>query len=555
MSQQKKIQTLKRSKKIIIALVALLGLLLSFAYLRDGAEHINASKAEFFIQNKPVTKAYIDGDYLYIQVDNENYKVIKDAINMQQLHQQVAVKIKQDKSYLMDLFLVLIILAALVMLLQSLRKDKQKQSEELKKMQVANPYEQPSIVKPQKSDVRFDDVAGIDDVKVELQEIIEFLKSPKKYQNFGIRMPRGVLLVGPPGVGKTMIAKAVAGEAKVPFFYQSGASFVQIYVGMGAKRVKELFAKAKMMSPSIIFIDEIDAVGKSRGANRNDERESTLNQLLTEMDGFEDSSEVIVVAATNRIEMLDDALLRPGRFDRRVHVGLPNAKERKTIAQVYLGNKPNSVDLDLVANLTIGFSGAAISSLVNEAAIHALNSGKKAISDSDIIAVKDKIISGKKRVLSLSQEEKKIQAIYQGAKALAASWFEVHFDKIGIINEHITGVEKEILSKNEMLNQVKVHLAGIIATKESYGESFSNAQADLKMLKQIIATMLENYGMSNSYGLQAHEEQLQIINECSDEIKTLLIKLRPLHQKIVSFLLQNEYITQKDIKELEDALL
>jgi len=309
------------------------------------------------------------------------------------------------------------------------------------------------------------------------------------------------------------------------------------------------------MSPSIIFIDEIDAVGKSRGVNRNDERESTLNQLLTEMDGFEDSSEVIVIGATNRIEMLDDALLRPGRFDRRVYVGLPNANERKMIASVYLANKANSVDLDFVANLTIGFSGAAISSLVNEAAIYALNSGKKAISNEDIVAVKDKIIAGKKRVLSLTQKEKEVQATYQGAKALVASWFEVHFDKIGLINEHIMGIEKEIISKNEMLNQIKVHLAGIVATKNNYGETFSNCGEDLKIVKQIINNMLEVFGMSSSYGLNAASEQLQIINECEEEIKTLLIKLKPLHEKVTNYLFENEYITVDEIKRLQNEIL
>jgi ATP-dependent metalloprotease FtsH len=556
MSQKKKTTTLHKSKLLIAILGLVFVLLLAYAYFRDASTHINATKANHIIENRFIAKALVDEHYLYLQSDGETFKVAKEGINLDDLHKQVPLSYKQDNAVFYDLFLTLAILFALVLLFLSFKKEKQKKEEkEDVKIQFANPYEQPMKIIPQRSTVAFSDVAGIEEVKEELEEIIDFLKAPKSYTDFGIRMPRGVLLVGPPGVGKTMIAKAVAGEANVPFFYQSGASFVHIYVGMGAKRVKELFAKAKLMAPAIIFIDEIDAVGKARGSSRNDERDATLNQLLTEMDGFEDSSEVIVIAATNKIEMLDDALLRPGRFDRRVHVGLPSVSERKKIANVYLANKPNDVDLDLIASITIGFSGAAISSLINEAAIYAMKNGKKIIENSDIQAVKDKVISGKKRVLALSQTEKEVQATYQGAKAVIASWFEVHFDKIGLINEHITGVEKEIVSKNEMLNLIKVHLAGTVAVKENYGESFSNGAADLKTIKQITANMLEIYGMSSSYGLNAVQEQLQILQECEDEVKMILIKLKALHEKVSGYLLQNEYIDAKTVKALQDAIL
>ena len=253
------------------------------------------------------------------------------------------------------------------------------------------------VIEPQKSDVTFADVAGISEVKEELVEIVDFLKNPQKYKEFGIKLPKGVLLVGPPGVGKTLIAKAVAGEAGVPFFYQSGATFVQMFVGVGAKRVKSLFNKAKQNAPSIIFIDEIDAIGKVRGALRNDEREATLNQLLTEMDGFEKSEGVIVIAATNKVELLDDALLRAGRFDRRVYVELPGLDDREGILKIYLKNKPFKGDVREIAKMTVGFSGAALASLVNEASIYALNSNKKSIGIEDFLAVKDKVLAGKKR--------------------------------------------------------------------------------------------------------------------------------------------------------------
>ncbi|MGM0534080.1 MAG: AAA family ATPase [Campylobacterota bacterium] len=555
MSKQKKTEISKRYKIAIGVLSALIIILLLFAFARNKAEHISAAKANALIEKSIVSKAVIDTHYIYLYSKGQKYKTAKTGVNTATLNKQIPVSVSGDKDYLIDGLMILVIVAALIWLIRSMKKDRQKQLGEFqKRFQFAQEGPSSQTLMPQKSDVRFDDVAGIDEVKEELLEIIDFLKHPRRYLDFGVRMPRGVLLVGSPGVGKTMIAKAVAGEADVPFFYQSGAAFVQIYVGMGAKRVKELFEKAKSMSPSIIFIDEIDAVGKARGGARNDERESTLNQLLTEMDGFEDSSEVVVIAATNQLGMLDEALLRPGRFDRRVHVSLPNAGERKKIAKLYLDNKPNSVDLDLVADLTIGFSPAALSSLINEAALHALKEGKKAISNEDIISVKDKVIAGKKKVLTLSSEEKKIQATYQGAKALVASWFEVHFDKIGLISEHISGIEKEIISKNEMLGQVKVHLAGIVATKDSYGESFSNAKEDLAAIKQKTDAMLEVYGMSSSYGYNKAREQLQIITECEEEIKTLLIKLKPVHEKIIDHLLAHEFITNMRIKEIESEV-
>ena len=210
------------------------------------------------------------------------------------------------------------------------------------------------------SNITFKDVAGIKEIKEELEEVVDFLNNPSKYLQYGIKLPKGVLLVGPPGVGKTLIARAVAGEADVPFFYQSGASFVHIYVGMGAKKVRELFAKAKQSAPAIIFIDEIDAVGKARSGKSNDERESTLNELLTQMDGFDGDSGVIVIAATNKIEVLDDALLRAGRFDRRVHVGLPNIEDRKKILELYLNGKNHEINIEKLVNETAGFSSAAL---------------------------------------------------------------------------------------------------------------------------------------------------------------------------------------------------
>src|SRR5574344_743240 len=223
------------------------------------------------------------------------------------------------------------------------------------------------IIKPVSSNITFKDVAGIKEIKEELEEIVDFLNNPKKYQKFGVKLPKGVLLLGPPGGRKTLIARAVAGEANVPFFYQSGASFVHIYVGMGAKKVRELFTSAKLNAPSIVFIDEIDAVGKMRSGKSNDERESTLNELLTQMDGFDGESGVIVIAATNKIEVLDDALLRAGRFDRRLYVELTNSEDRRKMLELYLKDIKHNINLDNLVNQTAGFNSASLSTLVNEA--------------------------------------------------------------------------------------------------------------------------------------------------------------------------------------------
>ena len=239
-------------------------------------------------------------------------------------------------------------------------------------------------IKPVSSNITFKDVAGIKEIKEELEEIVDFLNNPKKYQKFGVKLPKGVLLVGPPGVGKTLIARAVAGEAQVPFFYQSGASFVHIYVGMGAKKVRELFSSAKINAPSIVFIDEIDAVGKMRSGKSNDERESTLNELLTQMDGFDGESGVIVIAATNKIEVLDDALLRAGRFDRRLYVGLPNMEDRRKILELYLKDVKYEINIQKLSNETSGFSSAALATLVNEALLNMIKNNNQSLSENDI---------------------------------------------------------------------------------------------------------------------------------------------------------------------------
>jgi cell division protease FtsH len=350
-------------------------------------------------------------------------------------------------------------------------------------------------------------------------------------------------------VGKTLISKAVAGEAGVPFFYQSGASFVHIYVGMGAKRVSELFKKAKQMAPSIIFIDEIDAVGKSRGEFRNDEREATLNQLLTEMDGFEESSGVIIIGATNKIDVLDEALLRAGRFDRRIHISLPDLEERAKTLELYLAKKPHNVEVDQIARMTVGFNSAALSTLTNEAAIFAMRNGRKTVVTSDFEAVKEKVLLGKRKILSFTDQEREIQAVYQSAKALVATWLDIEFEKIGLVNTMLLKEDHEILSKTQLLNRIKVYLAGSIATSIRFGEQFTNATADIKAAKEMVKKVVYEYVMSENFIVTATQED-ELLNASVTEVTNLINTLGDALNKTTAYLLEHENIDQEQCREI-----
>jgi ATP-dependent metalloprotease FtsH len=409
------------------------------------------------------------------------------------------------------------------------------------------------IIKPITSNVTFKDVAGINEVKEELIEIVDFLKNPKKYRDFGIKLPKGVLLVGPPGVGKTLIAKALAGEAGVPFFYQSGSSFVQMYVGVGAKRVRDLFSKAKAQAPSIIFIDEIDAIGKARGNLRNDEREATLNQLLTEMDGFEGSEGVIVIGATNKVELLDEALLRPGRFDRRIFVELPNLQERIEILKVHLKDKPFKGNLENIAKMTVGFSGAALASLVNEASIYALKQGKRYIEESDFYAVKDKVLMGKKKLNTYSTKEKEILSYYQASKAVIAYWLGVDFERISLVKDDFKEEDKEIISKTEIMSKIETLIAGRVGVEEKFNEKYSNAHKDIKKARELAMRMIKEYGMGENL-IGDEREVSKILDEAYKETKILYESNLPLIEKVYEKMLKDEVIHKEDIKKLQDEI-
>ena len=364
--------------------------------------------------------------------------------------------------------------------------------------------------------VTFDDVAGADEEKAELQEVVDFLRNPEKYTRLGARIPKGILLVGPPGTGKTLIAKAVAGEAGVQFLSISGSDFVELYVGVGASRVRDLFEQAKKQAPSIIFIDEIDAVGRQRGAGLgggHDEREQTLNQLLVEMDGFKSSDGVIVIAATNRVDILDNALLRPGRFDRQVYVGAPDAKGRAAILRVHAKNKPlaEDVDLDTVAKETAGFTGADLQNLLNEAALRAAKLGRPVILMKDLEESMIKVIAGpEKKSRVIPAHEKKLTAVHEAGHAIVMHALPTHdpVHQITIVPRGMAGgmtislpsEDHSYMSRNEMLEQIVSLLGGRVAEALMLSDISTGASNDLQRATSIAREMVTKYGMSAKLG-------------------------------------------------------
>ena len=370
--------------------------------------------------------------------------------------------------------------------------------------------------KDEKEKTTFDQVAGADEEKEELSEMVDFLKSPNKFNTLGARIPKGVLLVGPPGTGKTLLARAVAGEADVPFFSISGSDFVEMYVGVGASRVRDLFNQAKKEAPSVIFIDEIDAVGRHRGAGMgggHDEREQTLNQLLVEMDGFGKNEGVIIIAATNRPDILDPALLRPGRFDRQVTVGYPDAKGREAILKVHAKGKPFAPDVDLkvIANSTVGFVGADLENLLNEAALLAARRGKKAITMSEIEEATRKVVIGtEKKSHKMSEKEKRMTAFHEAGHAVSSYYLDTQdpVHEVSIIPRGMAGgytlyVPKEDKSyryKSEMLDELVSLLGGRVAEQIVRGDVSTGASNDIERATEVARNMVTKYGMSDNLG-------------------------------------------------------
>ena len=440
----------------------------------------------------------------------------------------------------------------------------------------------------------FDDVAGVDEAKDEVKEIVEFLRSPKKFTNLGGRIPKGILLVGSPGTGKTLLAKAIAGEAGVPYFIISGSDFVEMFVGVGASRVRDLFAQAKKNSPCIIFVDELDAVGRHRGAGLgggHDEREQTLNQLLVEMDGFEAASGIIVMAATNRPDVLDPALLRPGRFDRQVVVPKPDVKGREDILKVHTKNVPldENVNLQIVARSTPGFSGADLENLVNESAIKAARESHKKINMNDIEFAKDKVVMGSERKsLVISEHERKVTAYHEAGHALVAKLTPgtdpVH--KVTIIPRGMAlGLtmqlpieDKYMLSRDYLLKSINILLAGRAAEEIIFNERTTGAGNDLERATEIARKMVTEWGMSEKVGpirlakkegtvflgkemsssndhseatsIEVDNEVREIIvNANSEAVNLLKTNEKHLHD-LANLLLEKETVDSKELDEL-----
>ena len=375
--------------------------------------------------------------------------------------------------------------------------------------------------------VSFSDVAGVEEAKEELQEVVEFLKFPEKFLSLGARIPKGVLLVGPPGTGKTLLARAVAGEAGVPFFSISGSEFVEMFVGVGASRVRDLFDQAKRNSPCIVFVDEIDAVGRHRGAGLgggHDEREQTLNQILVEMDGFDTSTNVIVLAATNRPDILDPALLRPGRFDRRVTLDNPDIRGRKEILEVHAKGKPlaEDVDFDVVAKQTIGFSGADLANLVNESAILAARRSKDRTSASEYAESIDRVIAGpERRSRVISDREKELTAYHEAGHAVVAHLLP-HADrpyKVTIVARGSTGghtrylpeEDRKLWTRNQFESMLAAALGGRVAEEEVFEEMTTGASNDLEQATNIARTMVTRYGMSEKLGPRTFGKREELV--------------------------------------------
>lgn len=441
--------------------------------------------------------------------------------------------------------------------------------------------------------VTFKDVAGVKEAKEELTEIVDFLRNPKKFLDIGARIPKGVILTGAPGTGKTLLARAVAGEASVPFFHLSGSEFVEMFVGVGASRVRDLFKLAKKSAPSIVFIDEIDAVGRVRGTGvggGNDEREQTLNQILVEMDGFEPNEKVIVMAATNRSDVLDPALLRPGRFDRRVVLDLPDREDREEILKIHARKKPfaEDVDLKVVAERTPGFSGADLYSIMNEGAILAARENRKKISQYDLIRSIEKVMMGPERKSHLlTKKEKEIAAYHEAGHALVASVLPyadpVH--KVSIVSRGSAGgytlklplEERKLQNKKEFLDDITMSLGGYVTEQLIFGDVTTGPSNDLQVATSLARAMVTRWGMSDSLGPIAYNkdggrdvfgqrvgtneysektgdqidaEVSKIMNESMEKAKQIVTDKRATLDAIAHKLIEVETLEQKEFNEL-----
>ena len=513
-----------------ILMIAAIAIILLFLLRSPSAtDELELSQVVEMAQSGEVTAIQVEGDKIIVltaagqefesrkESGTSVYEILRDA-GVETGSNGVEVTVKSagfNFGGLLISFLPLILFGALLIYLFRRTRGSLNQTMNFSRSQARQ-------VTDDRPTITFQDVAGVDEAKVELAEIVEFLKNPEKFARVGARIPRGVLLVGPPGTGKTLISKAVAGEAAVAFFSISGSEFVEMFVGVGASRVRDLFRRAKEHAPAILFVDEIDAVGRHRGAGvggGNDEREQTLNQILVELDGFDERANVIVIAATNRPDVLDPALLRPGRFDRRVVLDLPDVKGREAILGVHLKGKPldETVDAGILAKQTAGFSGADLANLVNEAAIMAARENKDSIGAGDFEESVDRVIAGPaRRSRRVSDKEKKIIAYHEAGHALVAAHVPgadpVH--KVTIVSRGAMGGYTRLLPEEDRILRSKaqfeadlaVMMGGKTAEEIVFGEATTGASDDLQRASKVARRMVTEFGMSETLGPRAFDE-------------------------------------------------
>lgn len=569
---------------IILVFLFISGLLILYSSPAEKPEKIGLSVLVNQINEGQVKNIEIDGNKMNIELqDGKKETATKEAesslteslanygVDKEKL-KTVEIKIKEASSAafwasaILPFLLPFILIGAFIwfMMRQAQRGNTQALSFGMSRARMIDP-------KDKKKRVTFSDVAGATEAKEELKEIVEFLKHPKKFLSIGAKIPKGVLLLGPPGTGKTLMAKAVAGEAGVPFFNISGSEFVEMFVGVGASRVRDLFKQAKKNAPSIVFIDEIDAVGRHRGAGLgggHDEREQTLNQILVEMDGFETETNVIVISATNRPDVLDPALLRPGRFDRRVVLDLPDINEREEILKIHTKNKPlEEVNLKTIAQRTPGFSGADLANLVNEAAILAARRGKKIIGMSELTEAIEKVILGPERKSKMiSEKEKKIIAYHEAGHALIASSLPNAdpVQKVSIISRGQVGgytfavptEDKRLYSKAYFADELATLLGGYVSEQINFKDVTTGASNDLERATRMARNLVTRYGMSNlgprTFGKK--EELIFLGKEISEEKDYSERTAEDIDKEVSRFITEARETAEKIIKEKKNVL-
>lgn len=576
---------IKNITYIVLAFLAISGIFILYNAPAQKPQEIDLSEIVNEINDGKVKQITVEGNKLSVELnDNSKQKANKESesslteslknygVDTEKL-KNVKVEIKGESTFgfwisaILPFLLPFILIAAFIwfMMRQAQRGNSQALSFGLSKARMIDP-------KDKRKRITFSDVAGAKEAKEELGEVVEFLKHPKKFLSIGAKIPKGVLLLGSPGTGKTLMAKAVAGEAGVPFFNISGSEFVEMFVGVGASRVRDLFKQAKKNAPSIVFIDEIDAVGRHRGAGLgggHDEREQTLNQILVEMDGFESETSVIVIAATNRPDVLDPALLRPGRFDRRVVLDLPDINEREAILKIHIKGKPLDQDVNtrVLAERTPGFSGADLANLVNEAAILAARRGKKIVNMSELVESIEKVILGPERKSkAINQKEKEIIAYHEAGHALVASNLKNAdpVQKVSIISRGQAGgytlavptEDKRLHSRAYFIDELAVLLGGYASEKIKFDDITTGASNDLERATHTAREMITRYGMSNlgprTFGKK--EELIFLGKELSEEKNYSEHTAEEIDKEVSRFIKEAYETAEKIIKEKSETL-